>query len=290
MRTPFAFYVILGFLLCAAPVCTQEAFKGYSIPGISQYDFVSSINQEPYRLTIALPFGYSAQDTVHYPVLYILDGDPNLPLAALIQWNMTYDGEVPNILMVGIGYQVPNFMATVPYRTRDLTPTLDASADSEMTAHHHVQMISGGADRFLRVMTEEIMPFVRQHYKASDDQALAGHSFGGLFAAHVLLTRPGLFDRYLISSPSLDWDRGEIKREESSYFSSGHRNLVARVFISAGSAEPDSMVPDVKALTSTLTGRNYKGLELTEKIFDGETHLSVIPFAMSKGLRALYGK
>lgn len=290
MKTPFTFYVILGLLFYAKPACAQEVIRGYAITGISQYDFVSSINHEPYRITIALPFGYSSKDTIHYPVMYVLDGDPNLPLAALIQWNMTYDGEVPNIILVGIGYQVPDFMATVPYRTRDLTPTLDPRADSEMTAHHHVQMVSGGADRFLRVMTEEIMPFIGRHYKVSGDRALAGHSFGGLFAAHVLLTRPGLFDRYLISSPSLDWDGGEIKKEELSYFSAGNRSLKARVFISAGSAEPDSMVPDVRELTGTLTGRKYDGLELTTEIFDGETHLSVIPFAMSKGLRALYKK
>jgi hypothetical protein len=153
--------------------------RDFSIPGIFQYDFVSSINSLPYRLSVALPYGYSPADTIHYPVMYMLDGDPNLPLTALIQSNMTYDGEVPNMIIVGIGYQAPNFMGTIPYRTLDYTPTRVAGADSQMTANHHVKMVSGGAAGFLRVMTEEIMPFIGQSYKIGPGPSLAGHSFAG---------------------------------------------------------------------------------------------------------------
>jgi predicted alpha/beta superfamily hydrolase len=288
MKVRFTALIIATMFLSASGGRAQGTIKTFTLPGIFQYDFVSRINHQPYRLTIALPFGYSTKDTTRYPVLYMLDGDPNLPLTALIQWNMTYDGEVPNLIMVGVGYQAEGFMGTVTYRTLDYTPSLDVRADSEMTAHHHVPMVSGGADIFLRVMTEEIMTFIKAHYKTNGDQALGGHSFGGLFAAHVLLTRPELFDRYLISSPSLDWDGGEIKREELRYYAAGHRSLPARVFISAGASEPDSMVPDVRALATTLDGRNYRGLAVASEIFEGETHLSVIPFSISKGLRALY--
>jgi predicted alpha/beta superfamily hydrolase len=267
---------------------TQETWKNFSIPGIVQYDFTSRVNHFPYRLTVALPFGYSPGDTTHYPVLYILDADPNLPLAALIQWNMTYDGELPNMILVGIGYQAPNFMGTVGYRTMDYTPTKDKRADSEMTAHHHVEMVSGGAANFLRVITEEVMPLIQKNYKVSADPGLAGHSFGGLFAAYVLVSKPETFGHYLISSPSLSWDGGAIKSEETKYFSAGHRALPAKVFVSAGASEPDSMVPDLREFAATLTRRNYAGLKITQKIFDGETHLSVIPFSFSRGLRALY--
>ena len=287
MRTRITVRIIVLLLVCAPGVRGQGPMKPYRLPGVFQFEFVSRITHEPYRLTVALPFGYSAADTVRYPTVYLLDGEPNLPLAALIQGNMTYDGEVPNMILVGVGYQSNDFMGTVPYRTLDYTPTRDDKADSEMTAHHHVAMVSGGADNFLRVMKEEVIPFIQQQYKVNGDRALAGHSFGGLFAAYVLFTQPETFDRYLISSPSLDWDGGAIKKMEWKY-STGHRALPARVFISAGGAEPDSMVPDVRALTEALTGRHYQGLAITERIFEDETHLSVIPFSISRGLRVLY--
>ncbi len=277
-------------LLCilASHGSAQYKMKEFTIPGIFQYDFVSKINGQPYRITVAVPFGYSSTDTTHYPVMFMLDGDPNLPLTALIQWNMSYDREVPNIIIVGIGYQAQNFMGTVSYRTLDYTPIRVPKLDSEMTANHHVKMVSGGAANFLNVMTEEIMPFIRKSYKINSDLALAGHSFGGLFATYVLLNKPEMFNRYLISSPSLYWGDGEMKREEERYYSSGHKSLPVRVFISAGSLEPDQMVPDVDEFAKTLITRNYEGLHLTERIFEDETHLSVISFAISRGLRVLY--
>jgi predicted alpha/beta superfamily hydrolase len=287
MRVCITACIITLLLGCVTIVRGQGPVKPYQLPGVYQFDFVSKINHQPYRLTIALPFGYSAADTVRYPAMYLLDGDPNLPLAALIQWNMTYDGEVPNTILIGVGYQADNFMQTVPYRTTDYTPTRDDRADSEMTAHHHVKMVSGGAGDFLRVMQEEIIPFIKQHYKVNDDRALAGHSFGGLFAAYVLVTHPELFQRYLISSPSLDWDNHVIQKMESRY-AKDHSSLAARVFVSAGGAEPESMVPDVRALAAMLAGRHYQGLEVTQRVFEDETHLSVISFAISRGLRELY--
>lgn len=281
---------VLSMLFCIAvsSLRAQTAGGNFSIPGIEQHDFNSKINGLPYRISVALPFTYSPEDTAHYPVMYVLDGDPNLPLAALIQWNMTYDNEVPKMILVGVGYQAPNFMGTVAYRALDYTPVRDDRADSEMTANHHRKMVSGGAATFPRVMQEEIFPYIESHYRVTADRALAGHSFGGLFAAYVLFARPGLFGRYLISSPSLDWAGGAIARDEAHYFAGGHRDLPARVFLSAGGSEPDVMVPDVKKLAAVLQGRGYRGLELTSRIFDDETHLSVIPFAFSRGIRVLY--
>ena len=277
--------LILGFL---KPAFCQFTKTEFSISGISQYDFVSRVNAVPYRITVALPFGYSSADSTHYPVVYMLDGDPNLPLTALIQWNMTYDGELPKMIIVGIGYQAKNFMGTVSYRTLDYTPTHVEKSDSQMTANHHLKMVSGGAGNFLIVMKNEIIPFIEKSYSTNHDRTLAGHSFGGLFAAYVLFREPLLFNRYLISSPSLHWGDEEIMREETAFYNNGHSTLQAKVFISAGSLEPEEMVPDVKELVRTIQRRNYVGMEVTERVFDNETHLSVMPFAISRGLRVLF--
>ena len=266
----------------------QDSLKEFFIRGIYQHNFISAFNGKPYRITIALPFGYSSLDTTKYPTLYLLDGDPNLPLAALIQRNMTYDHEVPNIILVGIGYQVEDFLTSRPYRTLDYTPTRDLRIDSIMTANHHMVMVSGGSQKFLQVLKEEIIPFINRNYKTNTDRGIAGHSFGGLFTVYTLFQAPELFNRYLISSPSLDWDNDEVFREEARFFNLGNRALSARIFICAGSLEPDPMIPDIEKLVGILKKRNYKGVDISEQVFDNETHLSVMPFAISKGLRAIY--
>jgi predicted alpha/beta superfamily hydrolase len=81
----------------------QVAADAITLRGMYTHNFISSINGHSYQITIALPLGYSPADTGKYPVLYILDSDPDLPLAALIQRDMSYGHEVPDMIMVGIG-------------------------------------------------------------------------------------------------------------------------------------------------------------------------------------------
>lgn len=72
-------------------------------------------------------------------------------------------------------------------------------------------------------------------------------------------------------------------------FVNKNRDLNAKIFISAGSLEPESMVPDMIAFADSLKNRNYKGLTLTSQIFDNETHLSVLAAMISRTIRVLYG-
>jgi hypothetical protein len=48
------------------------------------------------------------------------------------------------------------------------------------------------------------------------------------------------------------------------------------------------MIPDMEKLAGMLKKRSYKGTDISVQIFSNETHLSVITFAISKGLRDIY--
>lgn len=277
-----------SFFYFYSSVNAQADSTAFTIHGIQTHKFVSAINGQPYQISIALPFGYSFADTIKYPVLYILDGDPDLPLAALIQRDMAYGHEVPDIIIVGIGYQAEDFLSSRPFRTLDYTPTHVSKIDSIMTANHHLTMVSGGAGKFLEVLREEIIPFIEKKYLVSQDRALAGHSFGGLFVAYTLFHVPELFNRYLISSPSLDWDDGELFREAAQFHDSASKKRVLKIFICGGSLEPAPMIPDIRKLAAVLKKRNHSRWKVSEYIFANETHLSVLPFAISRGLRAIY--
>jgi predicted alpha/beta superfamily hydrolase len=281
-----AFY----FFACQEYAFGQSGQTAICMAGTVIHQFVSKTNSVPYRISIALPFNYLPSDTTRYPVMYVLDGDPNLPMAALIQRNMSYDHEVPDVIMVGIGYQVDNFLSTRSFRVLDYTPSHVAKIDSEMTASHHMKMVTGGAADFLQILEKEIIPYIETNYKTNKDRSLAGHSLGGLFALYTLFHEPALFQKYLISSPSLYWNDFEMLGEETEYYGSRHKILQARIFISAGSLEPDPMTPDIKQLVNLIRQRHYQGLEITEYVFPEETHLSVIPFSLSRGMRIIYSQ
>ena len=131
------------------------------------------------------------------PIIVLLDGDAHFHHTTGIVHFLSDQGRIPPALVVA----VPN----TTDRTRDLTP---AALDS--TALRATFPTAGGADRMLRFLAEELLPDVERVYGASPFRVLIGHSFGGLFAAYALVTKPGLFQGLIAISPSLWWDGGRF--------------------------------------------------------------------------------
>ncbi len=128
-----------------------------------------------------------------------------------------------------------------------------------------------------------------KQYKTNDDRGISGHSLGGLFAGYCLLKANDIFQRFGINSPSFWWNNKEIFNVEKS-FSQKNTALSAKVFMSVGSQEGNSMTPVMAAFADSLRSRNYTGLKLTSHMFEDENHMSVVPAMISRTLRVLYGK
>lgn len=91
----------------------------------------------------------------------------------------------------------------------------------------------------------------------------------------------------MIASSSLWWDKGMILKAEAAVAESG-KTLHGRVFLSVGADEGEAMVGTLKNLTAVLTTHVYPNLQLESYIFEGENQVSVVPAALSRGLRFLY--
>ena len=111
----------------------------------------------------------------------------------------------------------------------------------------------------------------------------------GLFALYTLFQQPNIFSRYLVLSPSIWWDDDVILGFEES-FAGDNTQLPAKLFLSVGDSEGDTMVSSLHKLTGILQSREYKGLELTKVILADETHLSVVGSAFTKGIRAVFNQ
>ena len=138
-----------------------------------------------------------------------------------------------------------------------------------------------------------MFPFIEQKYPAAKgERTIIGHSYGGLFAAFVLLTQPHLFNRYIIVSPSLWYaNRSVIAMADSAVRT--RMRADARVFLAVGSSENQpqagrAMVDDLKAFAGKL--RNLPGIRLGLQVFEGETHNSVFPGAVTRGLLDVFDR
>ncbi|MGF1463597.1 MAG: alpha/beta hydrolase [Maricaulaceae bacterium] len=236
-----------------------------------------------YDLYIKPPPGYGAPENTdrRYPVVVINDaGYGWLTAVGLTRAPFNLGGYEPAIL-VGVSYAKDE--RGTASRVRDYTPT----NDPEWRAFE-----TGGGASYLDFLRDEALPFVDAQYRTDPERrTLVGHSLGGLFAAYALLTAPGLFTDYVLSSPSLWYHEETIFALAAERASTGVA-LSGQVFIAVGSTEtpaisgrPHDMVGQAAAFAERLKAHHPETLAVRHVVYDGATHLTTYPAALAEALR-----
>jgi len=214
--------LLLGCLPCVS--VANEAGTALSYTRLEPFQLRSADAQRDYQVEILRP--QRAAPEQGYPVLYLLDG--KAALAALDERWLAELGAGNPPLLVFIGHAGERSF-NVPARTVDYTPgRFDGQA---MQAFNGVQ--GGGAAQFLALLEQQIKPQVAALQPVDPrQQAIWGHSFGGLFVLNTLFTQPASFTRYIAASPSLWWQSGLLLEIEQ-----GFTGAAAQVLILRGSDE-----------------------------------------------------
>lgn len=271
-------------------------FPPYNLSNTEVREIHSARLGRRYPLLISLPRDYATSGSKRYPVLFITDVNYAFPLVRSIGAMVGDKGAgLEDFLLVGLGYADGD---SPPYsRRRDYTPTRNGPRDAAPDESGRPPL-HGEAEAYRRFVAEDVFPFVEANYRADNARRIfAGHSYGALFGAHVLLTEPDMFERYVLSSPSLWFDQRVMFERERRYAAT-HADLPAKVLLSIGSYEtlaPKSgdprynqtrdMIADLRAFEAQLKARRYPGLQIESVIVPGEDHLSAYPAAITRGLR-----
>jgi uncharacterized protein len=158
---------------------------------------------QTYHIQVALPDAY-ADGTRSFPVVYVLDAERSFGMAADVARWLRFERVLPDVIVVGIAYG-EGVAAWWQKRSRDYTPGPDRSrvwGDWPL---------AGGAGSFADCLEQELIPLIDGAYRTvPGDRTIVGLSFGGLFGAHLLFTRPHLFSRYVLVGPALAWDHQRV--------------------------------------------------------------------------------
>jgi predicted alpha/beta superfamily hydrolase len=256
----------------ASAVFFSSAAQEFNLYNTQKKIIASEFVGDDFHIFISLPDSYFESEKA-YPVFYVLDGDIAFGMAASIARYLQIGDNIPELIVVGIGYGA-----------------LDMTA-AEKRRRDYRQTKTGGAEDFLMFIKDELIPFIDSNYRTiAGDRAINGYSIGGLFALYVLFTMPETFSRYIIGSPNLTWDNGSIfNYEENSPGKIG--NMQFRLFISVGSEESDEKFFDpVNEMVIKILDRNYSGLTLSTKVFEGSSHLEGPPEVLTFGLLSVFSK
>ncbi len=242
----------------------------------------SSELSEKRILNIYLPEGYDQNDAKKYPVIYLLDGSADedfIHIVGLVQFNsFEWINQVPKSIVVGI--------ATVD-RRRDFTfPT---SIKEDVTKYP----TTGHSNRFIAFIEKDLQPYIDTKFKTNTDKTIIGQSLGGLLATEILFTKPFLFNRYIIVSPSLWWNNGSILNQPAKFFDASFNQQTA-VYIGVGkegltpTAIPRVMEVDVNLLADKIRSAKNKSVKVYHDYLPQEDHATIMHQAVLNAFKLLY--
>lgn len=278
-------YISLVVCLCLTTLVQAQRARGDSskpfVLGIVD-QLHSRLLAEKRTVNIYLPEGYDPQDTVTYPVIYLLDGAADedfIHVTGLIQFNnFSWIDRVPKSIVVGI---------INTDRKRDFTfPTTVKEQKDQYK-------MSGRSALFIAFLEKELQPFINKKYKGSGSNMLIGQSLGGLLATEILLKRPQLFNKYIIISPSLWWDNGSLLNLPSALLEDTFDHPTA-VYIGVGKegltpgANPRVMEVDANLLADRIKTAKSKQVTVQFDYLPQEDHATIMHLAVFNALRLLY--
>ncbi len=243
------------------------------------------------------------------PLPVVISTDANYMFGAIADMStmLLTGGETPPTLNIGIGYPPKYDGAFVlARRTYDFSPAKDPYHQrmlEESGIAASGKLDAGGAPNFFRFVSEELWPWVKQHYKTSDDRTLIGHSMGGLFGFYVLFNHAGFFQRYAFSSPWLAWADPVCFDYEKTY-AAEHKDLDAALFMASGDSEhvtTAALPPPMrelfvradiegrtKRMGEMLASRKYKSLRLKRVVGPDANHFTSMLALIPQGLRFVF--
>jgi predicted alpha/beta superfamily hydrolase len=332
MRLAVVAMMLFALSGTAAPAGMMLAGRGEEvIPNTRNFEFVSKINGHRYRISVSIPF--TAAPRKGYAALYVLDGYWYFASATEV---VRVLGNPANVVVVGIGYPedsaylehvraerapvMPAYFNGMPLqrsapfleRTYDLTlpaSDKDLAAQTLPGTPQDKSRNVGGLDDFLKVIETEVKPRVAAMVPIdATNQALFGHSLGGLATLHALFAEPKAFRAFLIASPSIWWNNKEVLADEGRFaaaVTSGEAAPRALVTVGGEESTPQKlpaswgidqkaadaslrksrMVENASELVARLSALHGKaGYRVEGVVFDKESHSASPWSALSRGI------
>ena len=220
-----------------------------------------------YNLYISLPLFYYP-GVKDYPSIYVLDGEILFGTTKEVVHALTVSEVIEDHVVIGIGYDTNRVEDIFTFRAAEYDSLGDDNED------------------FKLFLMDELIPFIEANYDVkSSDRTLLGHSYSAEFSLYFMFENPEVFSKIVAGSPEVGIHNKELFNIEEA-FAKGGEDLAVTLYIGVG-GEEDNLIGDISEFVENLGNSQYQNLSLEYEIVEGEGHNQVIPFVISRGIRAV---
>ena len=225
---------------------------------------LSKYLNEKRPIEIQLPRTYDTNPDKKYPLIVVLDGDYMFNIVAGSVDYLSYWGDIPENLIVGINQKETRFK--------------DSSVLDNIT---HTPITSTAS--FYDFIVNEVIPYFSKNYRISNFRVILGQERTANFANFFLLKKNPVFQAVISISP-------KMSKNMNSYLIENLSKTNSKIVYTLSSSRKDfeSIYKNVAELKNSLDSISNKNLKFESLIFNEENHYILPSLSVPKSIRSTY--
>ena len=225
---------------------------------------ISKYLNEKRAIEIQLPRSYEIESDKNYPLMIVLDGDYMFNIVSGSVDYLSYWGDIPENLVVGINQKDTRFQ--------------DSSVFDNIT---HTPISSTAS--FYDFIVNELIPYFSKNYRVSSFKVIVGQERTANFANFFLLKNDPQIRGVISISPKISENMNRYLNENLS-----KTNSKIVYTLSSSKRDFESIFKNVSELTESLDSIENKNLRFESLIFDKENHYILPSVSVPKSIRSTY--
>ena len=225
---------------------------------------LSKYLNEKRAIEIQLPRSYEIEVDKNYPLMIVLDGDYMFNIVSGSVDYLSYWGDIPENLVVGINQKDTRFQDSSVFDNITYTP------------------ISSTAS-FYDFIVNELIPYFSKNYRVSNFKVIVGQERTANFANFFLLKNDPQIRGVISISPKISENMNRYLNEN---LSKSNSKIVYT--LSSSKRDFETIFKNVSDLTASLDSIENKNLRFESLIFDKENHYILPSVSVPKSIRSTY--
>ena len=253
-------------------ICILILFSNFSFTQKLDSLYVSKINDtivskvlsENRAFEIQLPRSFNRDNKTKYPLIIVMDGDHLFNMVSGTVDYLSYWGDVPENIVVGI--------KQIDSRFKD-SSVLDNINNTPITS----------TANFYDFIIQELIPYVSKNYRSSDFIIVLGQERTANFINFFLLKSNPFIRGYITISPKFSKN---MKKYLVQNLSETRSNILYTV--SSSKQDFETIYEDVLDFSNSLDSVSNKNLIFKSLIYENENHYTLPTLSVPKSIRETY--